>query len=95
MRRGRSVRDRYRPDRAQVHSRQQPSALRGRRALTVCAELHADGFADEARLLAAADEMASWGWHLVYAALVGTPYARFDSSKAIWAFLASVPRRTP
>ena len=29
------------------------------------------------------------------AALVGTPYARFDSSKAIWAFLASVPRRTP
>jgi len=28
------------------------------------------------------------------AALVGTPYQRFDSSKAIWAFLASVPRRT-
>lgn len=48
------------------------SVLRGRRALTVCAELHADGFVDEARLLAAADEMASWGWHLVYADLVGT-----------------------
>ncbi len=47
------------------------SVLRGRRALTVCAELHADGFDDEARLLAAADEMASWGWHLVYADLVG------------------------
>lgn len=49
------------------------SVLRGRRALTVCAELHDDGFADEARLLAAADEMGSWGWHLVYADLVGTP----------------------
>ena len=49
------------------------SVLRGRRALTVCAEVHADGFADEARLLAAADEMTSWGWHLVYADLVGTP----------------------
>ncbi|HET7902562.1 MAG TPA: hypothetical protein VFL59_15375 [Candidatus Nanopelagicales bacterium] len=49
------------------------SVLRGRRALTVCAELHADGFADEARLLAAADEMTGWGWHLVYADVVGTP----------------------
>jgi len=28
------------------------------------------------------------------ASLVGTPYQRFDSSKAVWAFLASVPRRT-
>ena len=28
------------------------------------------------------------------AALVGTPYQRFDSSKAVWAFLASVPRRS-
>ena len=48
------------------------SVLRGSRALTVCAEVHADGFADETRLLAAADEMASWGWHLVFADLVGT-----------------------
>ena len=48
------------------------SVLRGRRALTVCAELHDDGFADEARLLGAADEMAGWGWHLVYADMVGS-----------------------
>jgi EAL domain-containing protein (putative c-di-GMP-specific phosphodiesterase class I) len=41
--------------------------LRGRRSLSVCAELHADAFADEGRLLAAAEEMRSWGWHLVYA----------------------------
>lgn len=43
------------------------SWLRGRRALDVCAELHADAFADEARLLAAAEEMTGWGWHLVVA----------------------------
>lgn len=48
------------------------SVLRGRRALSVCAELHADGFDDEARLLAAAEEMTGWGWHLVYADLVGS-----------------------
>jgi len=47
--------------------------LRGRRALSVCAELHADSFADEGRLLAAAEEMHGWGWQLVYADLAETP----------------------
>ena len=47
--------------------------LRGRRALDVCAELHEDAFADRDRLLAAADEMAGWGWHLVVADVSGTP----------------------
>jgi EAL domain-containing protein (putative c-di-GMP-specific phosphodiesterase class I) len=41
--------------------------LRGRRSLSVCAELHADAFADEHRLLSAAEEMRAWGWQLVYA----------------------------
>ena len=41
------------------------AVLRGRRALDVCAELHEDSFVDERRLLAAVDEMTSWGWHLV------------------------------
>jgi EAL domain-containing protein (putative c-di-GMP-specific phosphodiesterase class I) len=41
--------------------------LRGRRALDVCAELHDDAFRDERLLLAAVDEMVSWGWHLVVA----------------------------
>jgi hypothetical protein len=48
------------------------SVLRGRRALSVCAELHADAFDDEPRLLAAVDEMQSWGWQVVYADMVGT-----------------------
>jgi EAL domain-containing protein (putative c-di-GMP-specific phosphodiesterase class I) len=48
--------------------------LRGRRALSVCAELHADAFSAD-RLLAAADEMRSWGWQLVYADLLGSPAA--------------------
>jgi hypothetical protein len=48
------------------------SWLRGRRALDVCAELHADAFADRDRLLAAAEEMAGWGWHLVVADVLGT-----------------------
>ena len=47
--------------------------LRGRRALSVCAELHEDSFADERRLLSAAEEMHGWGWQLVYADLAGTP----------------------
>jgi len=47
--------------------------LRGRRALSVCAELHEDSFADERRLLTAADEMHGWGWQLVLADLSGTP----------------------
>jgi EAL domain-containing protein (putative c-di-GMP-specific phosphodiesterase class I) len=41
--------------------------LRGRRALSVCAELHEDSFADERRLLAATEEMHSWGWQAVVA----------------------------
>jgi EAL domain-containing protein (putative c-di-GMP-specific phosphodiesterase class I) len=48
------------------------SVLRGRRALSVCAELHADAFSDERRLLPAAEEMQSWGWQLVYADLLGS-----------------------
>lgn len=51
------------------------SVLRGRRALSVCAELHADAFDDEPRLLAAVEEMHAWGWQLVYADLAGTPAA--------------------
>lgn len=47
--------------------------LRGRRALTVCAELHADAFDDEARLLRAVEEMHSWGWQVVYADVAGSP----------------------
>jgi hypothetical protein len=49
------------------------SWLRGRRALSVCAELHADAFDDEQRLLAAAEEMQGWGWQVVYADLLGSP----------------------
>jgi EAL domain-containing protein (putative c-di-GMP-specific phosphodiesterase class I) len=45
--------------------------LRGRRALSVCAELHADSFADERRLLGAVEEMRSWGWQLVVADVRG------------------------
>jgi EAL domain-containing protein (putative c-di-GMP-specific phosphodiesterase class I) len=48
------------------------SWLRGRRALSVCAELHADAFDDETRLLAAVEEMQGWGWHIVYADLLGS-----------------------
>ena len=45
--------------------------LRGRRALSVCAELHADSFADERRLLSATEEMRSWGWQVVVADVRG------------------------
>lgn len=48
------------------------SWLRGRRALSVCAELHADAFDDEPRLLAAVEEMQGWGWQVVYADLLGS-----------------------
>jgi EAL domain-containing protein (putative c-di-GMP-specific phosphodiesterase class I) len=48
------------------------SILRGRRALNVCAELHADAFDDESRLLAAVEEMQAWGWQVVYADMLGT-----------------------
>jgi hypothetical protein len=47
--------------------------LRGRRALTVCAELHADAFEDERRLVAAVEEMHGWGWQVVYADVAGSP----------------------
>ena len=46
--------------------------LRGRRALSVCAELHEDSLADEQRLLGAAEEMHGWGWQLVLADLTGS-----------------------
>ncbi len=46
--------------------------LRGRRSLSVCAELHPDSFHDESRLVDAAQEMHSWGWQLVYADLLGS-----------------------
>jgi len=46
--------------------------LRGRRALTVCAELHADAFDDERRLVRAVEEMRGWGWQIVYADIAGT-----------------------
>ncbi len=45
--------------------------LRGRRSLSVCAELHADAFVDERRLLASVEEMRSWGWQVVYADVAG------------------------
>ena len=48
--------------------------LRGRRALGICAELHADAFADERRLLSAVEEMQGWGWQVVYADVAGSPY---------------------
>jgi EAL domain-containing protein (putative c-di-GMP-specific phosphodiesterase class I) len=46
--------------------------LRGRRALSVCAELHEDSFADTRRLLAATEEMRTWGWQVVVADVSGT-----------------------
>jgi EAL domain-containing protein (putative c-di-GMP-specific phosphodiesterase class I) len=46
--------------------------LRGRRALSVCAELHEDSFADTRRLVAATEEMRGWGWQTVVADLSGT-----------------------
>ena len=46
--------------------------LRGRRALSVCAELHEDSFADTRRLVAATEEMRGWGWQMVLADLSGT-----------------------
>ncbi len=49
------------------------AVLRGRRSLSVCAELHADSFTDERRLLAATEEMQAWGWQVVVADVSGTP----------------------
>ena len=50
--------------------------LRGRRALAVVAELHADAFADERRLLAAVEQMRAWGWQFSYGDLSGTAAER-------------------
>src|SRR5437899_985335 len=38
---------------------------RGRRSLTIAAELHEDAFAELERLRTAVDEMRAWGWKLV------------------------------
>ena len=46
--------------------------LRGRRALSVCAELHEDSFVDTRRLIAATEEMRTWGWQVVVADVSGT-----------------------
>ncbi len=48
--------------------------LRGRRTLSVCAELHSDAFADERRLVAAVEEMQGWGWQVVYADVAGSAH---------------------
>jgi EAL domain-containing protein (putative c-di-GMP-specific phosphodiesterase class I) len=40
---------------------------RGRRALAVAAEIHADAFADPSRLARALDEYRGWGWQVVLA----------------------------
>lgn len=49
------------------------SFLRGRRSLTVVAELHDDAFDDERALRSAVEQMRSWGWQFSYADLTGTP----------------------
>lgn len=45
------------------------SFSRGRRALSVVAEIHEDSFADPDRLRAAIDEMRGWGWQFALADL--------------------------
>lgn len=45
---------------------------RGKRAISVAAELHSDAFQDEPRLLLAIDQMRDWGWRFVYADVAGT-----------------------
>lgn len=51
------------------------SFSRGRRALSVVAEIHEDSFADPARLRAAIDEMRGWGWEFALADLADLPAA--------------------
>ncbi len=51
------------------------SFSRGRRALSVVAEIHEDSFADPARLRAAIDEMRGWGWQFALADLADLPAA--------------------
>jgi EAL domain-containing protein (putative c-di-GMP-specific phosphodiesterase class I) len=48
---------------------------RGRRALSVAAEIHDDAFADLARLRAALDEFRGWGWAIVLADVSDLPEA--------------------
>ena len=48
---------------------------RGRRALSVSAEIHDDAFADLARLRAAVDEFRGWGWAIVLADVSDLPEA--------------------
>jgi EAL domain-containing protein (putative c-di-GMP-specific phosphodiesterase class I) len=48
---------------------------RGRRALSVAAEIHDDSFADIGRLRAALDEFRGWGWAIVLADVSELPEA--------------------
>jgi EAL domain-containing protein (putative c-di-GMP-specific phosphodiesterase class I) len=48
---------------------------RGRRALSVAAEIHDDAFADLGRLRAALDEFRGWGWAIVLADVSDLPEA--------------------
>lgn len=47
--------------------------LRGRRVLSVVAELHADAFEHGRPLRPAIEQMRSWGWQFAYGDLCGTP----------------------
>ena len=51
-----------------------PSA-RGRRALSVAAEIHDDSFADVGRLRSAVHEFREWGWSIVLADVSDVPEA--------------------
>jgi EAL domain-containing protein (putative c-di-GMP-specific phosphodiesterase class I) len=48
---------------------------RGRRALSVAAEIHDDSFADIGRLRSALEEFREWGWAIVLADVSGLPEA--------------------
>jgi EAL domain-containing protein (putative c-di-GMP-specific phosphodiesterase class I) len=48
---------------------------RGRRALSVAAEIHGDSFGDVGRLRSALAEFREWGWAIVLADLADTPEA--------------------
>jgi EAL domain-containing protein (putative c-di-GMP-specific phosphodiesterase class I) len=48
---------------------------RGRRALSVAAEIHDDAFADVGRLRSALHEFREWGWAIVLADLTDSPEA--------------------
>jgi EAL domain-containing protein (putative c-di-GMP-specific phosphodiesterase class I) len=48
---------------------------RGRRELSVAAELHDDAFADTGRLRAAVEEYRGWGWSIVLADVADVPEA--------------------